>query len=1381
MRNLKRTLSMLLAVVMVLGLMITGAGAVSLDDFSDRDEIVNDEAVLVLTTLNVINGKSDGSYDPKGTITRGEMAKMICVILNGGAEPVLAETVNNTYTDTVGHWAARYIEYCTTLGIVAGRGDKKFDPDGNVSVAEAGKMLLVALGYNAGVEGYVGNNWQINTDVRANQLDIYDGMEDINTSTILTRDNAALMCYNALDVHMVVYDYIITGNADNAITTKPQLNDTKLGTLLWEKFGAAKVTGVVLANEFANMKSTKQDTDRAPSGTVVGAALDEGKTTVLVTNHGDGQNVYQNTELTFNISTGEDVLGKAVNLYIKPAKDSNNTNRATVIGSAIVSEDNAIITDASGDSLTDVLDDHNLTRADGIKYAYNYASLSSSVPANKDGMKGVERTIIDIDSDNKVDYVLYREMRLGKVTLYSEANKGQVVVAVDQGNYVTKDKADIAGFENVAQDDYVLTAYFGGILHVQEAETVTGKITAYKQTGNAAPYRTTDFTVDSTNYSVSRVKTYAGDITAAVDQVDKSILSSEATFYLDESGNVIAYGEVDENAYKYVLVWGAEAGTRINGDRVKVTREDGTTATYYLNSNSDIDIVDEGADSVKAATGVKANINEDDIVGMVFGYTMTSNGEIKLYLTKGGALTGNTPDFTKGLTTIRMAGAATAVANNDAALMSPAGVVANTASAYYSNNATTFFYVTTKLVDGEKEIDKVSVYNGRNNAPSVDGATDNDVVLALNAKGDVAATAFFDVAVTESAEDHMFVYKANFVSEDYVTVDVFMNGAVEPTKDVKAALYENGEVVHNPDVQKGIYLYKIDSDGNYELTKPTTQAYFFNGTVTRVNKGNNTFVMQCTDGTVEEFRLESKSVVIDYDSDNSNPVAVSNGTVNLGDQLQIIVNNSDDHVVLMAAIMDRVDPSGVNGGSTGVTMSWDGTSKPAGTVQCFDTDVVATTETKIQEAFAAGNNVFIDGDYDLNANLTIPAGRALYVTGKVDETGFKLVNRGSLFVGGNLTTIANSQVSDTERSVLEVHGNWAMNANSATTNGTVRVGQEITGSGSVTLTVAKNSKLYAGVINLGNSGSTLDDKGHIEVKGYVDSNGDSKPGNVTAETVTSNSETSLVVSGTITCVTLNVGTIAKGRIEAGVIVVSGTANVNEGSLTTTSGDLTANTLTLDKATVKVSGGLTVTAALTIPADASVAVTGTLTASAGVTVSSGSLNANTVDLGNSGTLTVEGSANVTVPTVKDGSVDTSGITSGNNVNVGTSKDTVVTLTSEIKDTATYTGEVTIAEGATLAKGVTVTFNGKVNGLGNLTGTDKTSKVVIGSSADVGTAILANFVNGEGGTMAVKDLKGSSFEWNGTAFAASKNSSAYGSETYTEGGDVTARLDSTSIYA
>lgn len=56
MRNLKRALSLVMAMAMLIGMMTIGASAVSASDFTDADEIVNTEAVSVLTTLNVING-----------------------------------------------------------------------------------------------------------------------------------------------------------------------------------------------------------------------------------------------------------------------------------------------------------------------------------------------------------------------------------------------------------------------------------------------------------------------------------------------------------------------------------------------------------------------------------------------------------------------------------------------------------------------------------------------------------------------------------------------------------------------------------------------------------------------------------------------------------------------------------------------------------------------------------------------------------------------------------------------------------------------------------------------------------------------------------------------------------------------------------------------------------------------------------------------------------------------------------------------------------------------------------------------------------------------------------------------------------------------------
>ena len=145
MRNLKRALSLVLAAAMLIGMMVVSAGAAGSNDFTDKDEIVNNEAVSVLVTLGVINGKEDGSYfDPTGIVTRAEMAKMITVVLNGGKDPVLGVKDKPSFTDIKGTWAESYIEYCTSpsVGVISGRGDGTFDPTATVTAAEAAKMLL---------------------------------------------------------------------------------------------------------------------------------------------------------------------------------------------------------------------------------------------------------------------------------------------------------------------------------------------------------------------------------------------------------------------------------------------------------------------------------------------------------------------------------------------------------------------------------------------------------------------------------------------------------------------------------------------------------------------------------------------------------------------------------------------------------------------------------------------------------------------------------------------------------------------------------------------------------------------------------------------------------------------------------------------------------------------------------------------------------------------------------------------------------------------------------------------------------------------------------------------------------------------------------------
>ena len=237
MSNLKKVLSVGLASTMVLGMMTT-AGAASYEKFTDKNDIEHKDAVSMVSELGIIAGLTNGTYAPKQNIDRASFARLVCVALNGGKEPNLGN-LKTSFTDTQGHWAEKYIAYCVDRGIIAGRGDGTFAPSANVTGSEAAKMLLVALGYNTKYEGIGGATWQTTTDVLANLAGLYDDLEDMNTSTPLTRDNAAQMIYNALDADTVDYSWTYNANGTSVAVQK------KTGlTMLEDKFNAIKVEGV---------------------------------------------------------------------------------------------------------------------------------------------------------------------------------------------------------------------------------------------------------------------------------------------------------------------------------------------------------------------------------------------------------------------------------------------------------------------------------------------------------------------------------------------------------------------------------------------------------------------------------------------------------------------------------------------------------------------------------------------------------------------------------------------------------------------------------------------------------------------------------------------------------------------------------------------------------------------------------------------------------------------------------------------------------------------------------------------------------------------------------------------------------------------------------
>lgn len=604
MRNLKRALSAALASVMVLGLMVVGASAASYEDFTDKAEITHKEAVSMVTELGIIAGLTDGSYGPEQNIDRASFARLVCVTLNGGKEPMLGN-LKTTFTDTQGNWAEKYIAYCVDRSIIAGKGNNTFAPSANVTGSEAAKMLLVALGYNPAYEGIGGTTWQITTDVLANQAGLYDDLDGMNTSAALTRDQAAQMIYNTLNANVVSYSWTLNANGS---TIAVQNKSSK--TLLEDKFGAVKVEGIVLANDIASVDSGKD---------AVGVQSD-GKTYVEVTNSEDSLN-----SGSFKVDTGLDMLGKSVILYAK--KGSNDSAaKATVLGNVIVSEDNVVATATGSKKPGDLASDNDLKL--GGKIFVNYAA-AEKLTLDKDGknLKGATLTLIDNDDDGKVDFQIQTMKAFGKVTAYSTKSDGNITVTIsksDNTNFAgtfssTNAADDVEGFADVKKDDYVFVTKINDTMIVEKAESVTGTVQSIKGS---------KVTVDGTAYEQSGLVANVDGTNSLVKALENS-LKDEVKLYLDECGYVVMVDDVDSES-NYLVVTKLASPSGFGDDvQAKVVLADGTKAT------------------------VTVNLDDEDYVqkpekDTLYTYSVDSDGNYNLKAVKGGAISLTDSKLVKG-------------------------------------------------------------------------------------------------------------------------------------------------------------------------------------------------------------------------------------------------------------------------------------------------------------------------------------------------------------------------------------------------------------------------------------------------------------------------------------------------------------------------------------------------------------------------------------------------------------------------------------------------------------------------------------------------------------------------------------------------------------
>lgn len=279
MKNLKKVLALVLAMASVFGLSAT-AGAVA-SDFNDYEEIENVEAVEVMNALNVIGGNDKGDFNPDGYLTRAEMSKMVSYVMNGGKEPNLSSTATYSYTDTSYSWAKDYIEYVTSMGIVGGVGGGKFNPDGTLTGTQAAKMMLTSMGYDANVFGFGGTGWDVNVNRYANEAGLYDGLEDMQPDLPITRDDAAQLMYNAIQATMMKRTWTQNPATGEITETYQPWTEIKGGTetkinLLYDKFGASIGTTYMTGYDYDTIKE-KWSYDFDASANFGGPAIKNGR------------------------------------------------------------------------------------------------------------------------------------------------------------------------------------------------------------------------------------------------------------------------------------------------------------------------------------------------------------------------------------------------------------------------------------------------------------------------------------------------------------------------------------------------------------------------------------------------------------------------------------------------------------------------------------------------------------------------------------------------------------------------------------------------------------------------------------------------------------------------------------------------------------------------------------------------------------------------------------------------------------------------------------------------------------------------------------------------------------------------------------------------
>ena len=645
MKNLIRMLALTLALVFTFGM--------SAFAFTDEAEIgVNYiDDVNMLVQLGVVAGYPDGSFGPQKNITRAEFAKMAYTLKYGSDnDGALFAGQESAFDDvTMDNWAVGYINYCANQKIVSGVGNNKFNPNGNITVAEATKMILVILGCDPIKEGFVGKNWAANVVAKAIDLGVYDGWSGDPTA-LATRELVAKLMKNA--VFSPIYAYSAITGAGSQFNVFSEENET-LGEQI---MGLKSVTGIVVANENYSISTDPE----GETITGIPTSIDEDESVIFYETKDTNGNIYTHY-IVIDRALSNEYLGCKVNVYFQADGKEGDYRNIEVIGDVLFDSDTVVYTVPgseikvypNGDSKSEAeitpyitFDDVEIKVDRKIKVAKNENILALSdtsdyldeadmfkdefevlgyefndddlIPATSNFTNGFANTelvdyrFVSVDGGNTYSYIFKIPYEHGTVTSFRKD-----VISISGKKY---DLEDVVLNDDIVEDDYVVYTELDEKLIVYPVETITGAVSNYAKDSvyiNGNEYKAwaefkaniVEFMKDNKKLSTDKTTTYYAYNNLILD------IEEDKVFEIAEDYAVILKSNYDKDAGVAFVTLGFSDGTT---GRYQVTKTD-------LANKNKINATDENGKYVNEGNR-PADFAENAYKGYVVEYKLTTNG-----------------------------------------------------------------------------------------------------------------------------------------------------------------------------------------------------------------------------------------------------------------------------------------------------------------------------------------------------------------------------------------------------------------------------------------------------------------------------------------------------------------------------------------------------------------------------------------------------------------------------------------------------------------------------------------------------------------------------------------------------------------------------------